>query len=97
MAKPGAFQDGMQCPRCGANWRPKYGRFRSRQTYRCGPRHCRFVPGTGLPHQPEQLKAEAAKVFPRRSFSVKIHSHNQQTGTGLLQPNQYPDEVSYDR
>ena len=71
MAQPGAFRDGMQCPRCGANRLPQYGHSRGEQTWRCGQRHYHFVPGTGPPHQPEQVKAQAARYSFPRAFLLK--------------------------
>ncbi len=53
----------MRCPRYGSNWLPKYDHSRSQQTYRCGHCHYHFVPGTEHPHQPEQLKAQAAAMY----------------------------------
>ncbi len=53
----------MQCPRCGSNRLPQYGRFLGQQTYRYGQCHYHFAPGTGRPHQPEQLKARAAALY----------------------------------
>ncbi len=63
MAQPEAYRDGTQCSRCGANRLPKYGHSRGRQTCRCGQCRYHFVPGTGRPHQPEQLKAQAVALY----------------------------------
>ncbi len=53
----------MQSPRCGANRLTQYGHSRGKQTYRCGQRQYHFVPGTGRPHQPRQLKAQAVARY----------------------------------
>ncbi len=84
MAQPGAFPDGMQCLAAAANWRPKYGRSRSQQTYHYSQRHYHFVPGTGLPHQSEQLKAQAARYSPAGTSLLKSIIAAPNAGKGLL-------------
>ena len=63
MAQPRVYRDGMQCPRCGSNWLPKYGRSRGRQTCRCGQCLYHFIPETEHPHQPEQVKNLAVSMY----------------------------------
>ena len=63
MAQPRVYRDGIQCPRCGSNWLPKYGRSRGKQTYRCGQCLYHFIPGAEHPHQPEQVKNLAVAMY----------------------------------
>ena len=63
MARPRVYRDGMQCPRCGSNWLPKYGRPRGKQTYRCQQCLYHFIPETKHPHQPERVKDMAVAMY----------------------------------
>ena len=63
MAQRRAYRDGEQCPRCGSNWLPKYGRSRGKQTYRCGQCLYHFISGTKRPHRSEQVKAQAVSMY----------------------------------
>ena len=63
MAQPRVYRDGMQCPRRGSNWLPKYGRSRGKQTYRCRQCLYHFIPGTGHPHQPERVRNMAIAMY----------------------------------
>ncbi len=67
MAQPRVYRDGIQCPRCGSNWLPKYGSSRGKQTYRCGQCFYHFVPETERPHQPERMKNLAVSMYPEGS------------------------------
>ncbi len=60
----------MQCPRCGADRLPQYGRYRGRQTYRCDQRRYHFVPEAGRPRQPEQLKAQSVALYAEGSMAA---------------------------
>lgn len=50
MATHRVYRDDMQCPRCGSNWLPKYGRSRGKQTYRCQQCLYHFITETDHPH-----------------------------------------------
>ena len=63
MAQPRVYRDGMQCPRCGSNWLPKYGRSRGKQTYRCRQCLYHFIPDSKHPHQPERVKNLAVAMY----------------------------------
>jgi transposase-like protein len=63
VAQRRAYRDGQQCPRCGSNWLPKYGRSRGKQTYRCGQCLYHFILGTEHPHQPERVKVQAVSMY----------------------------------
>ena len=53
----------MQCPSCGSNWLPKYGRSRGKQTYRCGQCLYHFIPNTKRPHASEKVKSLALELY----------------------------------
>ena len=63
MAKPRAYRDDLQCPRCGSNWLPKYGHARGKQTYRCG--HCgyHFTPEAKHPHHHPKTRSLAQAMY----------------------------------
>ena len=63
MARARMYRNDQQCPRCGSNWLPKYGRSRGKQTYRCGQCLYHFTPGTECPHRPEGLKKLAVDLY----------------------------------
>ena len=63
MAQPRVYRDGMQCPRCGSNWLPKYGRSRGKQRYRCQQCLYHFTLDAGHPHQPERVKNMAVAMY----------------------------------
>ena len=63
MARQRTYRDDMQCPRCGSNWLPKYGRSRGKQTYRCGQCLYHFIPDTKRPHASEKVKSLALELY----------------------------------
>ena len=63
MSRPRVYRKDQQCPRCGSNWLPKYGRSRGRQTYRCGQCLYHFTPGAEHPHQPEGVRRLAVDMY----------------------------------
>ena len=63
MAKRRAYRDDMQCPRCGSNWLPKYGRSRGKQTYRCGQCLYHFILNTKRPHASDKVKNLALELY----------------------------------
>ena len=63
MAQPRVYRDEMQCPRCGSNWLPKYGRSRGKQTCRCGQCLYHFIPESEHPHQPERVRSMAVAMY----------------------------------
>ena len=63
MAQPGVYRDGMQCPRCGSNWLPKYGKSRGKQRYRCQQCLYHFTLDAEHPHQPERVKNLAVAMY----------------------------------
>lgn len=50
MARARVYRPDQQCPRCGSNWLPKYGKSQGKQTYRCGQCLYHFTEGTRRPH-----------------------------------------------
>ena len=63
MARARIYRKDQQCPRCGSNWLPKYGRSRGKQTYRCGQCLYHFTPGAEHPHQPEGVRKLAVDMY----------------------------------
>ena len=63
MARQRAYRDDMQCPRCGSNWLPRYGRSHGKQTYRCGQCQYHFTSDTQRPHAPEKVKSLALELY----------------------------------
>ena len=63
MARPRVYRKDQQCPRCGSNWLPKYGRSRGKQTYRYGQCLYHFTPRTERPHRSEQVKKLAVDLY----------------------------------
>ena len=63
MARPRTYGNDQQCPHCGSNWLPKYGRSWGEQTYRCGLCLYHFTPGAEHPHQSEKVRKLAVDLY----------------------------------
>ena len=68
MARARVYGKDQQCPRCGSNWLPKYGRSRGKQTYRCRPIVVVNVSITSPlsaehPHRPEGVRELAVDLY----------------------------------
>ena len=63
MARPRIYRKDQQCPCCGSDWLPKYGRSRGKQTCRCGQCLCHFTPGTEHPQRSEEVRKLAVDLY----------------------------------
>ena len=62
MARQRVYRKDQQCPRCGSNWLPKYGKSLGKQTYRCGQCLYHFTEGTQRPHPAPGQKPGAGVI-----------------------------------
>ena len=63
MARQRVYRREMQCPRCGSNWLPKYGKSQGKQTYRCGQCLYRFTEGAERPHLATAVKDRVVALY----------------------------------
>ena len=57
------YRHDLRCPHWSANWLPKDGHSRGKQTYRCGDCHYRFTPTGNRHYCPERIKPQALRMY----------------------------------
>ena len=57
------YRYGRRCPHCGSNRTLKGGRFRGKQTYRCGQCRYRFTPDGNRSYYTEATRAMAVQTY----------------------------------
>ncbi len=63
MARQRVYREDRQCPRCGSNWLPKYGKSQGKQTYRCGQCLYHFTEGAQRPHLAPAVKSRVLASY----------------------------------
>ncbi len=63
MARQRVYRKARQCPRCGSNWLPKYGRSLGKQTCRCGQCLYHFTEGAPRPHPAPEVKSRVLALY----------------------------------